>query len=261
MKAKFTTLLALIAAPWLAFGLSAADAAPHRRYALSQLRQSQFSQINQSETVSNQAARNTAVRTNSPGYPDRYGQDRYAQDRYAQVFRTDYTVPAGQPLVTKLADDQTLYINNGETVSVRLRVDRDVRATNSGVVLIPAGAIVEGQFVPVDGGSRFVASTLSSRGASVSLSGGSDLITDVKDPRQVNTGSIATDAAIGAAGAAVLAGVLGDRAIATEEVLAGAAAGVIVGNVTAPRVTVIEADDSIVVTTDRDINFSQRDDF
>ncbi|AFY68972.1 hypothetical protein Pse7367_0669 [Thalassoporum mexicanum PCC 7367] len=249
MKAKFTPLLALIAAPWLAFGLSAANAAP-RRY-----RTSQFNQFNQ---ISQATTRNTAVRnrSNPPNATDRYGQDRYAQ-----VFRTDYTVPAGQPLVAKLVDDQTLYINNGETISVRLRIDRDVRATNSGVVLIPAGAFVEGQFVPVDGGSRFVASTLSSRGASVSLSGESELITDVKDPRQVNTGSIATDAAIGAAGAAVLSGVLGDRAIATEEVLAGAAAGVIVGNVTAPRVTVIEADDPIVITTDRDINFSQRDDF
>jgi hypothetical protein len=253
MKAKFTTLLALIAAPWLAFGLSAADAAPYRRYS------------SNPAAVRNTAIRNTAVRTNNsnnPNYPTSYpNSDRYDQNRQAQVFRNDYTLPAGQALVTKLLDDQTLYVNNGETISARLRVDRDVRATNNGAVLIPAGAIIEGQFVPVDGGSRFVASTLTSRGASVSLSAQSETITDVKDPRQTNTGSIATDAAIGAAGAAVLSSVLGDRAIATEEVLAGAAAGVIVGNVTAPRATVIGADDAIVLTVDRDLNFSQRDDF
>jgi hypothetical protein len=258
MKAKFTTLLALIAAPWLAFGLSAADAAPYRRYG--------YNPGANPAAVRNTAIRNTAVRTNNANNPNRdpYAQNRNAQDRperYAQVFRSDYVLPAGQALVTKLADDQTLYIGNGDTVSVRLRVDRDVRATNNGAVLIPAGSIVEGQFVPVDGGSQFVASTLQSRGATVSLSAQSELITDVKDPRQTNTGAIATDAAIGAAGAAVLSGVLGDRAIATEEVLAGAAAGVIVGNVTAPRVTVVEADDAIVLTTDRDINFSQRDDY
>ncbi len=174
----------------------------------------------------------------------------------AQVFRTTVTLPAGQTIATRLASASTLYINTGETVAAQLRVERDVLGSN-GMVLIPAGATIEGEFVPVSGGSKFVARTLTSRGATVSLGAESALIHDVKDPRQTDAASILTDAAIGAAGAAVLAGVLGDRAIATEEVLAGAAAGAIVGNVTAPQATVVDANTDIVLTTNRNLTFTR----
>lgn len=172
----------------------------------------------------------------------------------AQVFRTTLTIPAGQVLVTRLADSSTLYISTGQSVPARLRVEVDVRGTN-GAVLIPAGAVIDGQFVPVPGGSKFVAKTLSTRGATVSMGAESSIIHDVKDPRSTNIGAIATHSAIGAAGAAILAGVTGDRAIATEEVLAGAAAGGIIGNVTAPQATVVETNNTINLTTNRDLAF------
>ncbi len=178
------------------------------------------------------------------------------QQPVAQVFRTTINLPAGQNIMTRLADNQTLVLNNGETKAAKLRVEQDVIA-NNGTVVIPVGAIINGEFIPVSGGSKFVARTLSSRGATVSMGAESALINDTKDPRETNTGSILTDAAIGAAGAAILSGVLGDRVISTEKILGGAAAGVIVGNTTAPQATVIEPKMSINVTTNRNLTFSQ----
>jgi hypothetical protein len=176
------------------------------------------------------------------------------QLRVAQVFRTTITLPAGQPIVTTLVNQETLYVNNGQSLPAKLKVTRDVIGNNS-TVLIPSGATIDGEFVPTNGGSKFVARTLTSRGATIALSAESDVIRDTKDPRETNLGAIAVDAGIGAAGASILAAVTGDRAIATEEILAGAAAGVIVGNTTAPQATVIEAKSEINLTTSRTLTF------
>ncbi len=194
-----------------------------------------------------------------------------AQSRTPQIFRSNpnsfptsnptfgntfsnLVLPAGQKLVTRLAEGGTLYISTGETRPAVLRVDRDVVASN-GVVLIPNGATIAGDFVPVSGGSRFVARTLNSRGATVRLVAESDPILDVKDPRETGAGAILGDAAIGAAGAAILGAITGDRTIATEELLAGAAAGVIIGNTTAPQATVIEPNKPVELTLRQDLRF------
>jgi hypothetical protein len=195
----------------------------------------------------------------APTYASRFSKDwSYARSPYsqrvAQVFRTTITLPAGQPIVTTLVNQETLYVNNGQSLPARLRVARDVIG-NNGTVLIPAGASIDGEFVPTNGGSKFVARTLTSRGATIAVGAESDVIRDTKDPRETNVGAIATDAAIGAAGASILAAVTGDRAIATEEILAGAAAGVIVGNTTAPQATVIEPKSEINLTTSRALTF------
>jgi len=177
-------------------------------------------------------------------------------DRFliSQVFRSTYSLPAGTTLVTKLADSSTLLIGTGETKPTRLRVIQNVIG-NNGVILIPVGAVIEGDFVPVSGGSRFVTRTLNSRGGSVRLGAESELINDVKDPRKTSLGGIAGDAAIGGGLAAILGAVTGDRAIATEELLAGAAAAVLIGNVTAPQVTVIEPNLTINLLTSRNLAF------
>ncbi len=172
----------------------------------------------------------------------------------SQVFRSTYSLPAGTTLVTKLADSSTLLIGTGETKPTRLRVIQNVIG-NNGVILIPVGAVIEGDFVPVSGGSRFVTRTLNSRGGSVRLGAESELINDVKDPRKTSLGGIAGDAAIGGGLAAILGAVTGDRAIATEELLAGAAAAVLIGNVTAPQVTVIEPNLTINLLTSRNLAF------
>ena len=169
------------------------------------------------------------------------------------------SLPAGQTIATKINRQDTLYINKGETVNASLLVAQDI-AANNGTVLIPAGAVIEGQFVPAEGGSRFISQRFTSRGATVRLQGESALINDMKDPRETGAGAILTDAGIGGAAGAVLGGVLRGN-VQIIDVLGGAAASVLVGNVTAPQVTVIEPSTVINVVTKQTITFAVRDDY
>lgn len=179
--------------------------------------------------------------------------------KIAQLFRTTLNLPAGQEIATKIDRKDTLYIAKGETVNANLLVAKDI-ATQNGTVLIPAGAIIEGQFVPVEGGSKFVAQKFTSRGATVPLQAESALINDVKDPRETGAGSVLTDAGIGGAAGAVLGGVLRGN-VQIIDILGGAAAGAVLGNVTAPEVTVIEPSTVVNIVTKQIISFAVRDDY
>jgi len=181
------------------------------------------------------------------------------QNQVSQVFRSNFNLPAGQAIATKINRQDTLVISKGETVNASLLVAQDIAATN-GTVLIPAGAVIEGQFVPAEGGSRFVAQRFTSRGATVRLQAESALINDTKDPRATNTGAILTQAGIGGAAGAVLGGVLRGN-VQILDVLGGAAAGVVIGNVTAPQATVIEPSTIINIVTKQTITFAVRDDY
>ena len=180
-------------------------------------------------------------------------------NKLAQVFRSTFNLPVGQAIATKINRQDTLYINKGETVKTSLLVAQDISA-NNGTVLIPAGAVIEGQFVPAEGGSKFVAQKFTSRGATVRLQAESALINDVKDPRETNAGAILTDAGIGGAAGAVLSGILRGN-IQILDILGGAAAGAVIGNVTAPQVTVIEPSTVVNIVTKQPITFAVRDDY
>jgi hypothetical protein len=186
-------------------------------------------------------------------------QPQTPQNQVAQLFRSTLSLPAGQTIATKINRQDTLYIAKGETVAASLLVAQDI-AANNGTVLIPAGAVIDGQFVPAEGGSKFVAQKFTSRGATVRLQAESALINDMKDPRETNTGAILTDAGIGGAAGAVLGGVLRGN-VQIIDILGGAAASVLVGNVTAPQVTGIEPSTVINVVTKQTITFAVRDDY
>ena len=180
-------------------------------------------------------------------------------NKLAQVFRSTFNLPVGQAIATKINRQDTLYINKGETVKTSLLVAQDISA-NNGTVLIPAGAVIEGQFVPAEGGSKFVAQKFTSRGATVRLQAESALINDVKDPRETSAGAILTDAGIGGAAGAVLSGILRGN-VQILDILGGAAAGAVIGNVTAPQVTVIEPSTVVNIVTKQPIAFAVRDDY
>lgn len=139
--------------------------------------------------------------------------------------------------------DETLYFNP-DTI-YELPVVTNVPIVVNGLNL-PAGTVINGRLEPIEGGLRYVTTDIAAGGFRTLLSANSDVLHDVKDPRETSAGSIAGDAAIGAAGGAVLGAVLGDG-ISFGELLGGAAAGVIVGNVTAQRVVVIEPGEAIIL--------------
>jgi hypothetical protein len=164
------------------------------------------------------------------GTPPAQGQAIFSQALPANTLQAMSTVA------------ETLYLGNGEVVEQSLRVDR---ATSFNGVSIPAGAIIRGRFEPVTGGLRYVADGVQIGSRVYTLRAGSDVLHDVKDPRETSTGAMAGDAAIGAAGGALITEVFGDAS--WGGVVGGAAAGVIVGNVTAQRVVVIEPNQPIAL--------------
>lgn len=160
------------------------------------------------------------------------------------------TLQAGTP-VTVGYEGEKVYIAPNERRDFDFKLRQPVKNTQ-GKTLLPYGSVVSGRFEPAPGGTRFLAKSIAINGRSYALSAQSKVINDVKDPRETGTGAIAGDAAIGALGGVVLGGLTGDRVIATEEVLAGAAAGAAVGNVTAPQVVVLDANTDLQLTLDRD---------
>ncbi|MFS8835440.1 hypothetical protein NW809_04990 [Synechococcus sp. WC101] len=146
---------------------------------------------------------------------------------------------------------ETLLIAPGETRAVSLSLDTPLRDIYGNTV-VPAGAVLEGQFQPVSGGTQFVSRALIFNGQSYPLYAQSQVIPLRKDPRHTSAEAVVQDALIGAAAGAILGGLFGDRVISTEKVLGGAAAGAVIGNVTAPEVAVIDPNANLTLTVTQD---------
>ncbi len=162
------------------------------------------------------------------------------------------TVAAGTLMpVVSTAPDRLLIAPN-ETRPISMIVQNPIR-NDRGDIVVPYGSRVDGRFEPAAGGTRFVAETVIIDNQVYSLSAQSNVIADVKDPRHTSTGQVVQDAAIGAAAGAILGLITGDRAIATEELLAAGVAGSAIGNVTAPRVSIIDPNQPINLQLGQDL--------
>lgn len=113
---------------------------------------------------------------------------------------------------------------------ITLTVAADITG-NNGQVLIPEGSKISGELRSTTSGVQFVAQELSIlNGSRVPLNATSQVITRKETvTKGVNVGNLVKNTALGAAAAAAIAGVTGDRAIATEEVLGGAGIGSLIG--------------------------------
>ena len=145
-------------------------------------------------------------------------------------------------LTAVIEENETLYLNEDETHEQNLRVNQ---STTIDGVSVPAGSIVRGRFEPFDGGLRYEANSVRVGDRTIRLRARSEVFDARKDPRETSVGSIAVDSAIGAAAGAAIGEIFGS--IDVLEVLGGAAAGAVVGNVTAPTVVVIDPDESIIL--------------
>ncbi|WP_039726554.1 hypothetical protein [Leptolyngbya iicbica] len=153
------------------------------------------------------------------------------------------TVQTTNQLRVVAQTEETLYFNPDTAYELPLVVES---ATTINGRQFPAGTVIQGRLDPVSGGLQYTATGIAAGGLVEPFAALSDLLPDVKDPRETSGGAIATDAAIGAAGGAVLGAVIGDG-VNWWEILGGAAAGVAVGNVTAQRVVIVEPDVPIVL--------------
>lgn len=138
-------------------------------------------------------------------------------------------IPSGTPILVEYGKDKILLGPNDKSPLI-LTVAADI-ADSNGKVLVPEGSKISGELRSTSQGVQFVAQELSIiNGDRVALNATSKLITKKESvTKGVNVGNLIKNTALGAAAAAAIAGVTGDRAIATEEVLGGAGIGTLVG--------------------------------
>lgn len=143
---------------------------------------------------------------------------------------TTVTIPSGTSLPVRYDQAERILVTRDETAPLTLTVAQNI-ITREGTVLIPANSQVVGELRPAEGGSQFVARELVlSTGQRYQVNATSEVITRTERVRRgANAGRIVRNAALGAAAAAAISAVTGDRAIATEEVLGGAGVGALLG--------------------------------
>ncbi|WAL62633.1 S-layer homology domain-containing protein [Thermocoleostomius sinensis] len=143
-------------------------------------------------------------------------------------------LPAGTVITVRYDEAERIFISTEEPepVPVTLTVARNIRGQGDRL-LIPAGSQIVGELRTVDGGTgaRFYAKELVLTDRTrMPMSATSGTVTTTRRiTRGANVGEILAGAALGAGAAAGVAAVTGDRAIATEEVLGGAALGGLAG--------------------------------
>ncbi len=147
------------------------------------------------------------------------------------------TIPYGTtlPLTYNRTEKMVMPANQTLPVPLTLQVAGNVRA-RSGALLIPMGTEVVGELQPVNGGAKFVAREIVFYGnRRQAINATSNIIAQTQESQGgINTGTVLKNAAIGAAAAAGISGITGDKKIGVGEVLigagAGAASGVLLGS-------------------------------
>jgi hypothetical protein len=143
---------------------------------------------------------------------------------------TSATIPQGTTIPVKYEKAEKILVTKDETAPLTLMTSQNI-ITQNGTVIIPAGSQVVGELKPAQGGSQFVAQKLIlTSGQEYQISATSNVITKTETVRKgTSTSTIIKNTALGAAAAAAVSAVTGDRAIATEEVLGGAGIGALIG--------------------------------
>jgi S-layer homology domain len=147
---------------------------------------------------------------------------------------TSVTIPQGTSIPVKYEQAEKILVTKDETAPLTLTTSQNV-ITQDGTVVIPAGSQVIGQLKPAkvgsQSGSQFVAERLIlTTGKEYDITASSEVITKTETVKKGNsTSSILKNTVLGAAAAAGVSAVTGDRAIATEEVLGGAGIGALIG--------------------------------
>lgn len=163
------------------------------------------------------------------------------------------TIRAGVSIPVRYEEAEKIVVSPTERMPLTLKVAADI-TSRSGTVLIPAGSLIEGELQPANGGSRFVARDLVTyQGRRQSIDATSEIIKTTQAGRGVSTGNILKGAVVGAAAAAALGGLTGDRRITTGEVLIGTGVGAAGGAVVGRRKA-----DVVVIDPDSDLDLTLR---
>lgn len=131
------------------------------------------------------------------------------------------------PVEYEKAEKILLAQNEPKPVPLTLTVARDIAVDNT--VVIPADSKIVGELRVANNGAQFFAKELVyTNGTRIPINADSRVVTKTERiTKGINIGKVLKNAVLGAAAAAAIAAVTGDRAIATEEVLLGAGLGTV----------------------------------
>lgn len=140
------------------------------------------------------------------------------------------SLPAGTKIPVQYDKAEKILVTKEETAPLTLTVAQNIPTTGT-TVLIPSGAQVVGELRPAKGGSQFVASELVlANGQRYKINATSEVITKTEQIRKgAKVGTIAKDAALGAAATAAIQAVTGDRDVELGPTLGGAGVGALIG--------------------------------
>ncbi|MBD2743943.1 hypothetical protein [Coleofasciculus sp. FACHB-1120] len=125
---------------------------------------------------------------------------------------------------------EKILLSRTEKVPLTLTVSSTVKSSY-GTTLIPAGTKILGQLEPAGQGSRFVATQIVlPLDGTRTINATSQIVTRTEQIKKGSrTNTILKGAALGGAAASAIAALVGDKAIATEEVLGGSGLGALAG--------------------------------
>jgi hypothetical protein len=174
----------------------------------------------------------------------------------AQLFprqSSQLAIPSGTSIPVRYEQAEKIVVSPKETMPLTLTVAANI-VNRSGRVLIPSGSQVIGQLQPANGGSQFVAKELAIyQDSRQSIDATSRVINQTQVRRGANTGNILKGALAGAAAAAALEGLTGNRKIGVGDILigtgVGAAGGAVLGRTKA---------DVVVINPDTDLDLTLR---
>lgn len=150
-------------------------------------------------------------------------------------------------------EEKSILLTKDETVPLTLTVKSNI--LNNGNVIIPRNSKIIGEMRPApNNGTRFFAKTLLlTNGETYNISASSQIITETtRVSKGTNVTNLLKNAALGTAAAAAIAGITGDRAIATEELLIGTGAGLLATLI--PQFLGLNKVDLLVVKPNNDFN-------
>lgn len=191
----------------------------------------------------------------------------------AQIISSEYLVSVKPPVAKEFEllqgtnipvtyNKEKILVTQEEIVPLNLIVKSDL-VTSDGTVIIPAQTEVVGKLKPAGGGSKFVADELVfPDGEYLLINASSNMITNTETIRKgAKATSIVKNAALGAAAAAALATITGDKNIEVEEVLGGVGVGAVAGVFLGRRsvdLIAINPNTDLVLTLDSDLIVSTR---
>lgn len=148
------------------------------------------------------------------------------------VMAAQVKIPSGTVLPVKYAKADKILLGKNEPVPSAIAMTIPQNIVNAaGKVLIPSGSTVEGKLVVEDGAAQFVAERLiMTNGDRYDLNAVSEKITTTETVRKgASATGVIRGTVLGAAAAAGITAVTGDRNVNAWETLAGAGAGALAG--------------------------------